>query len=253
MKSKIKLLTIVIITLLGGFSLNIWLKIGVEIPKPEKVVEKTVALIENTLELSDKQLPAVVEDEKGNLSYNYDIPTVEEVDGGEILSDDYAQGSYFPTDTWWAFKDATLGRCVIEGNYYGAQCVSLARAFWTNYAGRDFSTCGTGAAKGAWNCKEENAGDEFDLITDSTKLEAGDWIISDGGAYGHVCMGVAPSVNGYVSCLGENQGGHSCGENVGGSATNIINFSLKNFKGAYRPKSYHVITPVTPNSGVYYE
>lgn len=250
LKQLIALGAIVAASVFGGFAVNIWLKVGVT-PDKEVVTETKVEIVDNnSMVLSDEQIPAEVEEVNGTTKVDYNIVTVEEVDGGEIDNEDYAQGSYFPTDTWWAFRDATIGRCVIEGNYFGAQCVSLARAFWTNYAGRDFSTCGTGAARGAWNCKEANAGNEFDLVYDPTIIEAGDWIILDGGLYGHVGMAVGSYNNGYVALLGENQGGADCGPGVGGSATNIININLKNFKGAYRPKSYHVApTPSVPESG----
>lgn len=248
LKQLIALGAIVAASVFGGLGLNIWLKIGVT-PDKEVVTETTVEVLDNnSIVLSDEQIPAELEEANGTTKIDYNIVTVEEVDGGEINNEDYSQGSYFPTDTWWAFRDATLGKCVIEGNYWGAQCVSLARAFWTNYAGRDFSTCGTGAARGAWNCAEANAGDEFVLIYDPTQLQAGDWIISDGGLYGHVGMAVGSYNKGYVALLGENQGGADCGSGVGGSATNIINFSLKNFKGAFRPKAY-IITPNVPESG----
>lgn len=90
------------------------------------------------------------------------------------------------------------------------------------------------------NCAEENAGDDFSIYwaDDKLQIQAGDWLVFDGGLYGHVGMAVGPVVNGYVALLGENQGGHSCGVNVGGSATNIINISLKNLIGFYRPKAY---------------
>ncbi len=42
--------------------------------------------------------------------------------------------------------------------------------------------------------------------------------------------------NGYIALLGENQGGAGC--NGGGAAANIINMSLKTFRGAFRPKIY---------------
>lgn len=249
LKQLLLLGAIVAASVFGGLGLNIWLKIGVT-PDKEIVTETKVEILDNNeLVLSDEQIPAQIEEENGTVKLDYNAVTVEEVDGGQINDEEnFSQGSYFPTESPWAFRDATLGRCVVEGNYYGAQCVSLARAFWTNYAGRDFSTCGTGAAKGAWNCAAANAGDEFELITDPTQLQAGDWIISDGGLYGHVGMALGGYNNGYIALLGENQGGADCGAGVGGSATNIINYSLKGFRGAFRPKAY-IVTPTVPDGG----
>ena len=198
------------------------------------------------IEFSDVQVPAEMTNDQGEIVQDENIPTVEEVDGG-LFKDDFDADA---GDKGWsetydvsspdAFKNDTLGRCVIANNYYGAQCVSLARAFWWSYADRDVSTCGTGMAKGMMNCADENAGDDFEIYwRDSIdKIQAGDWLIFDGGMYGHVGMALGSNNNGYVALLGENQGGHSCGVNVGGSATNIINISLKNLIGFYRPKAY---------------
>ena len=49
-------------------------------------------------------------------------------------------------------------------------------------------------------------------------------------------MALGPVKNGYVALLGENQGGRAC--EGGGAATNIINISIKNLIGFYRPKAY---------------
>ena len=98
---------------------------------------------------------------EGQGAYEEDVPTIDEIDGGGRFQDTmnvdgaepalyYELGSIENVDTSSveAFKNSTLGRCIIAGNYYGAQCVSLARAFWFSYAGYDVSTCGTGLAKG---------------------------------------------------------------------------------------------------------
>lgn len=149
-----------------------------------------------------------------------------------------------------AFRDSVLDRCIIANNYYGAQCVSLARAFWFDYAGFDVSTCGTGLAKGMMNCAEQNAGDKFKIIWSVDEIQDGTWIVLDGSQTGHICMAMGAAKDGYVACLGENQGGKSCGFGVGGSAANIINISLKNFIGGYTPLDYIVPVPVTPDTGI---
>lgn len=198
------------------------------------------------IEFSDVQLPAEMTNDQGEIVQDENIPTVEEVDGG-LFKDDFDADA---GDKGWsetydvsspdAFKNDTLGKCIIANNYYGAECVSLARAFWWSYADRDVSTCGTGMAKGMMNCADENAGDDFEIYwRDSLyKIQAGDWLVFDGGMYGHIGMALGGNNNEYVALLGENQGGHSCGANVGGAATNIINISLKNLIGFYRPKAY---------------
>lgn len=198
------------------------------------------------IEFSEVQMPAEMENDQGEIIVDDNIPTVEEVDGGLFKDDfdaevgDKGWSETYDVSSPEAFKNDTLGKCIIANNYYGAQCVSLARVFWWSYADRDVSTCGTGMAKGMMNCADENAGDDFEIYwRDSVdKIQAGDWLVFDGGQYGHVGMALGGNNNGYVALLGENQGGHSCGANVGGSATNIINISLKNLIGFYRPKIY---------------
>lgn len=198
------------------------------------------------IEFSDVQVPAEMTNDQGEIVQDENIPTVEEVDGGLFKDDfdadagDKGWSEVYDVSSPDAFKNDTLGKCIIANNYYGAQCVSLARVFWWSYADRDISTCGTGMAKGMMNCADENAGDDFEIYwRDSIdKIQAGDWLVFDGGMYGHVGMALGGNNNGYVALLGENQGGHSCGANVGGSATNIINISLKNLIGFYRPKAY---------------
>lgn len=243
-----KFLTIILgfaIAMLSGVGVTIIVQLG----KGEQA--ETVY----TLELSSEQIPAELTNDLGETIIDDNIPTVEEVDGGQFKDKDtgvsVTEGMY--ADLGWsetydvsspeAFKNDTLGKCIIANNYYGAQCVSLARVFWWSYAERDVSTCGTGMAKGMMNCAEENAGDDFDIYwSDSaSSIQAGDWLIFDGGKYGHVGMALGGNNNGYVALLGENQGGKACAE--GGSATNIINISLKNLIGFYRPKAYEQPSP----------
>ena len=208
------------------------------------------------IELAPEQIPAEIEDDRGevietNEIDGEEIKTVEEVDGGlfedettgiSILEGDYedlgAAIETFDTSTPEAFRNATLGKCVYANNKWGAQCVSLSRSFWLSYAGRDVSTCGTGMAKGMMNCAEQNAGNDFEIYWADSKnnIQSGDWLVVDGGQYGHVGMALGPVNNGYVALLGENQGGRAC--EGGGAATNIINISIKNLIGYYRPKAY---------------
>ena len=184
-----------------------------------------------------------------------EVPTIEEIDGGGLFKDlmnvdnaepdlYYELGSIEDVDTSSveAFKASTMGRCIIASNYWGAQCVSLARAFWWSYAGYDVSTCGTGLAKGMMNCAEDNARDKFKVIWNADEIQKGTWIILDGSNTGHVCMALDKVNNGYVQCLGENQGGRLCNE--GGSATNVINISVKNLIGGYTPLDYIEPEPI---------
>ena len=238
-KSIIGLIIVVIISIISGVVININIENG---------------KIEAKIQYAEELVPALIENDRGETiettEYNgEEIKTVDEVDGGKFEDIDTGtsavEGDY--EDLGWsetynvsspeAFRDDTLGKCIIANNRYGAQCVSLARVFWWSYANRDVSTCGTGMAKGMMNCAEQNAGDDFLVFWGSNGIQDGDWIISDGGEFGHVGMALGAVKNGYVALLGENQGGHKC-EGYGGSATNIINFNVKNVIGYYRPKAY---------------
>ena len=243
-------ITVAIITIILTILLGISVSVKIE-------NDKYTANIEYHAE----QLPTLITDDRGEtyetVEFNgEEIRTVEEIDGGKFEDIDTGvsleEGEY--ADLGWAetydvsspeaFRDDTYGKCIYANNRYGAQCVSLARVFWWSYADRDVSTCGTGMAKGMMNCYEDNAGDDFEVYwaEDVNKIQAGDWLIFDGGQYGHVGMAMGEVNNGYVALLGENQGGRSCDR--GGSATNIINMNTKNLIGFYRPKSYIKPEPV---------
>lgn len=229
-----------------------------------------------TIQYAPEPQPAMVEDDRGEIVEEESIPTVEEVDGGKfedittglsVTEGEYADLGWAETynvSTPEAFKNDTIGKCIYANNKFGAQCVSLSRVYWWSYANRDVSTCGTGMAKGMMKCAEQNAGDDFDIYwADSKdKIQAGDWLVFDGGQYGHIGMALGPLTNGYVALLGENQGGRACER--GGAATNIININIKNLIGYYRPKAYikpepkpeptpepnPEPTPVVPDTGI---
>lgn len=205
---------------------------------------------------------------EGQGEYDEEVPTIDEIDGGGMFQDQlnvdgsesalyYELGSMEQVDTSSvdAFKKSTLGRCIVANNYYGAQCVSLARAFWWDYAGFDVSTCGTGLAKGMMDCSEQNAGDKFKVIWNKDEIIEGTWIVLDGKTTGHICMALTKPQYGYVQCLGENQGGIPCEYGIGGAGTNIINISLKNFIGGYIPLTYipepePIPVPLNPDTGI---
>lgn len=236
-KKYLTYLIVVILAILSGAGIDIVIR-----PNEEGEIILDASF---SMQLASKQQPAIVENAEGEEVIEEDIVTVEEVDGNQLVNEcpegeECGLGKYIyaPTETFTAFKDYTLGNCYDVDGAYGSQCWDLAALFWENYTndGRVMSTCSTGAAKGAWNCKEQNAGDEFELIYDASEIQAGDWIIFGSGQYGHVGMALGSNNNGYVTLLGQNQGGASCAG--GGSATNIINISMKSFVGAFRPKTY---------------
>lgn len=243
----ITFLLIIASAILGYFNISLNIQLS------EKDNQETLEIVIDTgskIELSENQeIESVLETEDGEIEVE-SLPVVDMVDGGEIQvveeDLDLGRGEYYPFETPQAFRDATLGKCVDLDSKHGSQCVDLANAFWKEYTNRWITTCGTGTARGIWDCKDQNAGKEFKLIENANDIETGDWIIFDGGVYGHVGMALGKPNKGYVALLGENQGGTSCAD--GGSATNIINISLKTFKGAFRPNIYDL--PKVPDTGI---
>lgn len=238
-KSIVRIILVAIVALLAAGITGIGVNINIQ-PTDEGYNAE--------IEFSEEQIPATIEGDQGELIEDNEIPTVEEVDGGKFedintgLStaegdyDDLGWSEWYNTSSPEAFRNATIGKCIYANNRFGAQCVSLSRVFWWSYANRDVSTCGTGMAKGMMNCAEQNAGNDFEVFWGNSNVQAGDWLVFNGGQYGHVGMALGPVVNGYVALLGENQGGAYCAG--GGAATNIINISIKNLIGGYRPKAY---------------
>lgn len=241
-ETLIKTIIPIIVALLAGFGLNIAISQNEE--------GHTVIELKTTIELADVQVPATLETDEGIIEI--EVPTVNSVDSNNITvltecddEEECGLGTYYyaPTGTPTEFKDYTLGKCWNTDDHYGAMCWDLGDLYWQNYADRRLSTCGTGAAKGTWegDCKYVNAGNDFELITDPHDLQAGDWVVFNNGTWGHIGMSLGRYNNGYVSLLGQNQGGSSC--EGGGSSTNIVNISLKHFSGAFRPKEYIKPTP----------
>lgn len=242
-KGLISILITAVIGVLGGFLAHY----GITLTATPDENGNVVVEASYKIELSEEQVPTVLETEDGEAEV-IEAPTVEAVDSGNISDltecneneEECGMGAYIyaPTDSANNFKNYTLGNCWNTDGAYGGQCWDLGDLFWQNYANRRLSTCGTGAAKGTFegDCKYVNAGNEFEIITDPTKLQAGDWVVFNNGTWGHIGMALGGYNNGYISLLGQNQGGSAC--DGGGSSTNIINISLKNFSGAFRPKSY---------------
>lgn len=250
-KDIIKIILPILIAILGGLGITI-------------AINSTETGFKVEIEYSSENIPALIENDEGVIFEDTTVPTVESVDGGgEFKDKDYGVSDldievYYElgaieevnTDTPEAFKESVYGRCLYANNFWGAQCVSEARVFWWSYAGFDVSTCGTGLAKGMMNCAEENARDRFKIIWNVDEIQAGTWIVLDGSTTGHICMALSKVNNGYVACLGQNQGGIPCPG--GGAAGNIINISVKNFIGGYTPIDYIIPepTPLVPDTGL---
>lgn len=142
------------------------------------------------------------------------------------------------------FRNATLGKRIDVDNFpkeQPYQCWDLPAYFWSRVVGRFLATKqGGGGAKDCWNYSRiYNAGSEFELITDRNALKVGDWLIDNGGEWGHVGMITAIVAQGQVVRL--------LGQNQPYGYINEINFSLRNFAGAFRLKAWNNSPIPTPN------
>lgn len=145
-----------------------------------------------------------------------------------------------PHNTYLAWRTATNGNGYDVDNSYGCQCWDLAAEFWYNVGFPQGypTTAGTHAAYGVWDDRVQNAGDEFDLILDKTQIKTGDIIVFNyftGNPYGHIGF-ADEDYNGTdnLQILSENNGGTP--DPAGGAYTNINNYNLAYFRGAFR---YH--------------
>ena len=236
---KLKYLIGLLIIIVCGFLTGAGIKLNIDLKN-----------LTATIEYSESKEALVEEVEEVGLE-GTEIPTVESVESMmQVLEpeneecpegEECGMGAYvptLPTSTPQAFAKEVLGRCINVDGYAGSQCWDLMDAFWVNYARRTLLTCGTGAAKGviADGCWQKNAGDDFVMIWDANKIQAGDIAVFSTGQWGHIGMAMGEYNNGYFTLLGQNQGGVSCPG--GGAASNIINISTKDFIGAFRPKKY---------------
>lgn len=142
------------------------------------------------------------------------------------------------------FRNATLGKRIDVDNFpkeQPYQCWDLPAFFWSRVVGRFLATKqGGGGAKDCWNYSRiYNAGSEFELITDRNALRVGDWLIDNGGEWGHVGMITAIVAQGQVVRL--------LGQNQPYGYVNEINFSLRNFAGAFRLKAWSNSPSPAPN------
>lgn len=240
-KSIFVAITIIILAIISGCSLGATIS-----PQGDVVLETDFSM-----ELSDEQVPTIIETEDGEIEV-ISAPTVEEVDGGKIEEclegEECGLGSYVWVDvsTVQTIRSSIEGLCLDVDNFAGSQCYDTSAAVSENMTGRRLTTCGTGAASGMMNCWEQNAGDDYEVIWDATKVQPGDIGVFGGGKYGHTGIILGYYNNGYVALLSTNQGGKACPG--GGSSANVINISMKNFLGAYRWKEY--VKPVEPEQPV---
>lgn len=154
------------------------------------------------------------------------------------------QGAIYsvPIGTYDQFRNAVIGKGYDIDGEYGDQCWDGAALLWQQL-GMFLSTAGTGAAKGCWQARVQDAGSNFDLITNPSDLKRGDVIVFGEGTYGHIAFLDAINSDGTINILGENQTGSG-----NGAPFNVIRFTLSAFLGAFRLKSWNVsvVQPTAP-------
>lgn len=144
------------------------------------------------------------------------------------------------------FIGATINKSYDMDGMYGKTCWDYADYFWLNQVGRALDTGGTGQARGCWTvaaARKRNAGTNFDIVTNKKDLREGDWIITNGGKYGHVGIITGIVKNGVtVKLQGQNQGTFK-------SKVTVINFGLGDFLGAFRYKEWTKTPGFLPPKG----
>lgn len=103
--------------------------------------------------------------------------------------------------------------------------------------GRWLSTGGTGAARGCWTVsKNENAGNDFDLITNKKDVQRGDVVVFGFGEFGHIGYADEDYNGGtYIRLLGQNQ--------TADMKFSVVNVSMAQFLGAFRYKAWRRVEP----------
>lgn len=158
-----------------------------------------------------------------------------------------------PTDSYVNWKTAVNGNGYNVDYAYGCQCWDLTAEFWWNVGfPQGYPTlAGTGSAYGAWDDRVQNAGDKFDLIYNVADIQVGDVIVfnyTSTNPYGHIGF-ADENYTGFstIRILSENNGGTPDPE--GGAYTNVNQYSLANFRGAFRYKAWHQTPPHPPIHG----
>lgn len=124
----------------------------------------------------------------------------------------------------------------IEGNA-GAQCTDYANAFWWGAVGRPVNCYGH--AKTIFDGHAaENAGSEFDLITNWADLKPGDWLVWGGSQYGHVAVAVSRPSGDSIT-VWEQNGSTGAVYPAGGKCVGEATAKKANFLGAFRLKRWN--------------
>lgn len=154
-----------------------------------------------------------------------------------------------PHASYNEWKAATIGNEYDLDGYYGCQCWDYASLFWRNVGfGKGYPLTGNGYAYGCWTLeRNNNTGDQFDLIYNLNEVKVGDIVVLDQGRFqgddtGHIAF-ADENYNGTnnMYLLGQNQENASP---VTGYKVTLTIMNVSKFLGAFRYKGWH--TPPTP-------
>lgn len=158
-------------------------------------------------------------------------------------------GSVYVLDisSYDAFRKQVIGKGFDVDNYYGYQCWDGVALLWQQL-GRSL-LCGRDNARGCWiRSRIANAGADFELVTDVTKIKRGMVLVFSTGDYGHIGFADEDYHGGdYIRLLGQNQGGTPVGT-AGGAGFNVINMSLATFLGAFAYKPWFEKSGQSPDT-----
>lgn len=226
---------LILLCLFGGFSIGINIK--------DKKVEVKMGETLN-IELTNP-FPALLTGENGE-EHEELLPTLLSVDNGEINSEcpdgNCGKGAFYPdidVSSPLSFEQSTIGRCINTDDWAGSQCWDLIDLLLQYMEGKRLSTGGTGKMKDSWLLARDINCDPAlcEFVTNPSDIKDGDVIFFGTGYYGHGGVARGKYNNGYIALLGQNQGGSKC--EGGGSATNIVNISLRDFLGGFRFKAWN--------------
>lgn len=154
-----------------------------------------------------------------------------------------------PHSSYSEWKSVTIGNEYDLDGSYGCQCWDYASLFWRNVGfGVGYPLTGNGYAYGCWTLeRNNNTGDEFDLIYNLSDVKVGDIVVLDQGRYpgdvaGHIAF-ADEDYNGTntMYLLGQNQEHPSA--TLGYKVTLTV-MNVSKFLGAFRYKGWS--TPPTP-------
>lgn len=146
-----------------------------------------------------------------------------------------------PHSTYAEWRSNTLGNSYdVDGvpSYQPYQCLDFASEFWYNLGfGTGYPITGGDNARGIWTNREQNKGDQFDLVNDVVSLKVGDVVCFSAFPYGHVGFLDEPyDGSGYMKILSQNVNDQPY--------VTAENYPAITFQGAFRYKAWNT-TPIT--------